>query len=282
MKKLSFIGAIALVLGASSCTKTHEPQSGELVKVTFNVAALDVNVESMTKSTNTASTGLEYLVMNLGMPNGTFKEIKQRKSTNPDEFGTIELWLSPGTYTAYVAGYVDYTDGIGMINRTDDGFIIDTYNTDTFIYASGVTIDAENNNVDVTLSRYTGKLVVQLTDESVPDDVKGIKYEFNNYCSYYIQKGYTSKGKAISESVMKSNGAFPEYGFYMYESPVMPLTISVLGENNAILGSTSLDIQIMQNKRTIVRGNILDIVTEKGLTIKYTDDWGTDVIVPLQ
>lgn len=281
MKKLSIFCAIALVLVTSSCSKTHEPQSGELVKVTFNVSSLDVDVEPMTKSSVNASDGLSKINYAITGNTGT-KSGTQTITANPDEFGTIELWLSPGTYTAYIAGYSTAADNNAIINRVDDGFVVYTDNADTFIYASTITIDAENNNYDVTLARYTGKLVIDITDETIPDDVKGLKYEFGKYNTYYLAKGLTPKGGNISESVMKSNGQFPEFGYYMFQSPEMTLTISALGENNAILGATSVSIQIYKNKRTIVRGNILDVITQKGLTITYNDEWGTDVIVPLQ
>lgn len=280
MKKLSLFGAIALVLGLSACTKTQEPQSGELVKVTFNVSSLDVNVEPMTKSSVNASDGLtriDYMFIgNSGTKSGT-----QTIAANPDDFGTIELWLSPGTYTAQIAGFAGND---GMIEKSGSDYYIYADNTDTFFYKQSLTIDT-GNSYNIQLERLTGQLIIDITDESVSNEIKGYSVGFSPYNNYYIKNGLSMSSSRLTKTINVQDGAFPDFTYFMFQPPVdnvTELTISLIASDNSVLGQTIVGYKIYQNKKTIIRGNILDVITQKGLTITYNDEWGTDVIVPLQ
>ena len=278
MKKLSIIGAIALVLATSACSKTQEPQSGELVKVTFNVSTLDVYSEPMTKSSVNASDGLtriDYVIMN----NATTKTGTQTIAESPDEFGTIELWLSPGTYTAQIAGFA----GDGQLYKSGTDYLLSTYNSDTFFCKETLTIDS-GNAYSIKLERLTGQLVIDITDESVSNDIKGYSVEFMPYPTYYIKTGVTtSPSSRITQNINVQDGTFPDFTYFTFQAPIaQELTIKLVASDDSVLGQTIVGYNIYPNKKTIIRGNILDVITQKGLTITYNDEWGTDVIVPLQ
>lgn len=278
MKKLSIIGAIALVLATSACSKTQEPQSEELVKVTFNVSTLDVYSEPMTKSSVNASDGLtriDYVIMN----NATTKTGTQTIEESPDEFGTIELWLSPGTYTAQIAGFA----GDGQLYKSGTDYLLSTYNSDTFFCKETLTIDS-GNAYSIKLERLTGQLVIDITDESVSNDIKGYSVEFMPYPTYYIKTGVTtSPSSRITQNINVQDGTFPDFTYFTFQAPIaQELTIKLVASDDSVLGQTIVGYNIYPNKKTIIRGNILDVITQKGLTITYNDEWGTDVIVPLQ
>ena len=280
MKKLSIICATALVLATSSCTKTQESiESGELVKVTFNVSAFDVNVEPMTKTSVNASDGLtklDYLIVSSGKSiNGT-----QTISANPDEFGTIELWLSPGTYTAYFAGYAG--DGV-LRDAGNKEYRIQTTNAETFYFKNTLTISASENTYNIQLERLSGKLVIDITDENVPNDIKGVKVSFAPVDIYQVKDELTITSTAITNDINVANGVFPEYGYFMFATQrAEDLLFQLIASDNSVLGECYVQYNIYKNKKTIVRGNILDIITQKGLSITYNDEWGTDVVVPIK
>ena len=52
--------------------------------------------------------------------------------------------------------------------------------------------------------------------------------------------------------------------------------------DDAEIGETHVKFQISKNRRTISHGNLLDVIKQKPFTITISDDWGTDVDVPLK
>ena len=60
------------------------------------------------------------------------------------------------------------------------------------------------------------------------------------------------------------------------------VTLTLFDSSGAELGSTSVAVSFYQNRKTIVEGNLLDIISQKPFAITVTDDWGEDVVVPLE
>lgn len=60
------------------------------------------------------------------------------------------------------------------------------------------------------------------------------------------------------------------------------IEISLIDADNNELGTTNVTYSIYQNRRTIIHGNLTDVIKQKPFVITITDDWGTDVDVPLK
>jgi len=272
--------AFALVLGASSCAKTEQGRPNEPVKVTINVRGLDVDVEPMTKSKDASNglTKIQYAIFN-SSTNKTGTQV----STDTG-FGTIELWLTPGTYSAYFAGTTDTNKGILMdkTNGSSPYYYINESNADVFFSGESLTITANSNAYTIDMSRLTGQLVVDLTDDDVPDDIAKATAVFPLAAQYNIKTNATTAPTTNkSTDITITGGAFNDVSHFLFPVTNQSVTISLLDANGGVLGSTSVNYDIIANKRTIIRGNILDIVTQKGLSVQYDDTWDDDNIVDL-
>lgn len=277
MDKCFILCAFALALVSSSCAKTERPVKP--VKVTFNVRGLDVNVEPMTKSTFASDglTKIQYAIFN----SSTTKTGTQ-VSTDTG-FGVIELWLSPGTYTAYFAATTDTDKGMVLDNASSSSadYYIAENNADVFFAGKSLTIAASTNEYNFELSRLAGQLVIDLTDDNVPDEIAKATANFPNASHYNIKKSTATASQMKSCDIPINGGAFDDMSQFLFPAASQSVTISLLDENGGVLGSTSVNYDIIKNKRTIIRGDILDIVTQKGLSVTYNDTWDDDNVVTL-
>ena len=70
--------------------------------------------------------------------------------------------------------------------------------------------------------------------------------------------------------------------YYVLPQTNRSVNFTIYDKAGAKLGSTSVRVDFYQNRRTIVSGNLLDIISQKPFSITVTDDWEDDVIIPLQ
>ena len=139
----------------------------------------------------------------------------------------------------------------------------------------------------MNLTRLNGALVIRLNDE-IPSDIGKIKVSLNYYPEWII-----SDGKAIyegndgfatsfSDELTIKNSSVEEYIYYVLPQTGRSVTLTLFDSSGAELGSTSVAVSFYQNRKTIVEGNLLDIISQKPFAITVTDDWGEDVVVPLE
>ena len=275
------MGAIALSMVATSCNHVRiekdEPVN-QPVKVTFNVSALDVITQSMTKSGNAknASAGLGKLFYYI---TGSTTETGTQISTDTG-FGTIDLMLTPGTYDAYFIGTPDATQNIDFYYHYN-GTSVTFGDADMFAKSLQLTI-ADAQSFDVTMNRLTGQLVVDLTDTDVPSNVKSVKVTCTRRDCWSFTWCSATDNVSVEKVIQPENGQFPDCIVNSFPIDDKTATITILDADNNVLGETSVDYNIVANQRTIIRGSIFDIIETNRLTIKYDDEWGNDNVVTLE
>lgn len=282
-----------------SCNKENDLESPETekVQVNFNVKTLDVDVQPMSEkmksvstraAANTILTNIQYYLKNT--MTGKVYSGEQTLASAGSDFGNIALWIPAGTYQITFFGY-----GASNSNGTALMYVDNDYNKtyvnvkdkDSFFLNTETTISDVTNQVDVNLSRLNGKLVIKLNDV-IPSDIKKIKAKLSYFPLYDVAKGCAiTEGSSGIATIMESyltiqSSAANEFGFYVLPQTGRTLTLSIYDELGTELGSCSVAVSFYQNKRTIVEGNLLDVINQKPFAVTVSDVWDTDVNVPLQ
>ena len=203
-------------------------------------------------------------------------------------FGEISLWLPAGNYEIFVFGYgVNNPKGSVTIhlNKSTGAPNITHKDKDSFYLKMERYISVEDSHIDVNLTRLNSMLVIKLNDD-VPSDIETIKA---NMSYYPVYESDTEKVTYIStsdnyskmeSSLVIKNGRVEEFGFYVLPQNVK-LHLSVYDINNKELGLTTIPISLYKNRKTIVEGNLFDVITQKPFNVTISDEWGENVIVPI-
>lgn len=285
----------------TSCSKENglESPEAEKVQVKFNVQALDVNVEPMKANSmamrvgtraaaTTVLTNIQYYLKNT--TTGKTYSGEQTLASAGSDFGNIALWIPAGTYQITFFGYGASNSNGSALMYVDNDYnktYVNVKDKDSFFLNTETTISDATNQVDVNLSRLNGKLVIKLNDV-IPSDIKKIKAKLSYLPLYDVTKGYAiTEGSSGIATIMESyltiqSSAANEFGFYVLPQAGRTLTLSIYDELGTELGSCSVAVSFYQNKRTIVEGNLLDVINQKPFAVTVSDVWDTDVNVPLQ
>lgn len=159
--------------------------------------------------------------------------------------------------------------------------------TNITISTKEVVIEQETDNVDINLTRLNGALVVRLKDE-IPNDIGKIEVSLNYYpkWSVYGEQAYYEGNDGLpttfSDYLTISNSTVQEYVYYVLPQTGRTITFTLYDKAGAKLGATSVSVGFYKNRRTIVEGNLLDIISQKPFTITVTDDWDEDLVIPLE
>lgn len=285
--------SMVLLLGLVACSNDNEisPVNEKGHEVVFNVSTLDVSVEPMSRATSPASdvlTNISYCVKNTVTKK--VYEGTQSLTNAGSNFGIIKLWLPLGNYEATFFGYGEKNvNGSARMYYDDDynSLWVDVKNKDSFIKTEEVTIEQDMTNIDMNLTRLNGALVVRLTDE-IPTDIGKIEINLGYFpkWSVYDEQAYYEGNDGLTtkftDELTISNSLVDEYVYYVLPQTNRSVNFTIYDKAGAKLGSTSVRVDFYQNRRTIVSGNLLDIISQKPFSITVTDDWEDDVVIPLQ
>lgn len=288
MKKLF---AMVLLLALVSCNEEVIVPKEQMQEVCFNVATLDVEVEPMTRATVGASevlTNIHYYIKNT-TTNQVYSGTQTLTNAGAD-FGTIKMFLVAGTYEVKFFGYgTNNSSGSALMYIDNDSQEprINLKNKDSFLCTQEISIEQGTTNVDINLTRLNGALVIRLNDE-IPSEIGDIKVSFSYFPLWLISsekatyEGNYGESTAFSDNLTISNSAVEEYTFYVLPQTQRTIKLTIYDNSNKELGSTSVVASFYKNKRTIIEGNILDIISQKEFAVTVTDDWDEDVVVPLE
>lgn len=292
MNKLLIIAAFVLCMVSCANNDADIAPTDDLVQMQFKVGALDVNNEPMNAkrapgATRAAGDGTEtgetetplsskvneinYIIQNVST--GKTYQGKQTPTDAGDEFGTIKLWIAPGTYKTFFTAQniVDGDGGTFSTGLKYDGYsfaYVYAINRDVFYYLDKqLAITKDMPSVDVNMSRENGKVVLQLTDD-FPNEIKSIKLNFSVQPALNCEQLSTYNAQFPPKQEINlpvKNGKVEEWGFFMHPGKNLTLTISLIDADNNELGTTNVTYSIYQNRRTIIHGNLTDVIKQNHL-----------------
>ena len=217
--------------------------------------------------------------------------ISQTISKDAERFGRITAWLSPGTYQIGIVGAGNDGSGDDMnlnavsLSRSNHGtFNARSYDKDAFGFSKTFSVsDVPDIETNITLDRYVGKLCVQI-DGELPEFISRVELSFDHRLWVSLSDFRSSEIEGRNE-VLKdlniSDGNLAEYTRFITpgEANVRFLTYDNDGKQ---INATDVHVNIYSNKRTIIRGNVENLLNQTPFEISVNDTWDSDVIVPLQ
>lgn len=217
MKKLFISASLLLAIVSCSTDETIEQQD-KLQEVTFNVSALNVSVEPISRATVLAKnvlTNIHYFVKNKAT--GKYSIGTQTVTTAGNDFGTIKMWLSKGEYETTFFGYGNTNvdgDASMFYDQSYHASWLYLNNKDAFINKNEVSINNETSNVESELTRLNGALVIRLND-NIPADIGKVKVSFA-----YFPKWSVDDERATYEG---NDGLATKHTDYLTSSKCKPL-----------------------------------------------------------
>lgn len=296
IKQLMILGVSLVCFTACSKDNGLVNNEAKKVEVKFNVQALNVDVQPMNVSksigtraeANSVLTDIQYYFFNTE----TNEKVSGSQSSLSTDgvFGQISVLLSPGHYDAiFLGNTANNAGGTFSVNLGDNitsGSAFSVFDKEVFYLKTTYDITSATKSEEVDLSRVVGKLVLQLNDKSIPSDVSRIGVSFDylpRFRPMYNESTTTTIGyhETFNKDLVFTSSQIDELGVFLLPQQSKTMTITTYDSKNNPLGSTHVVFSIYSNKRTVVQGNLFDVLNGRGFTITVTDTWDADVIIPL-
>ena len=283
-----FVICTAIVL--TSCEKpliSDENESGE-TKGNLRVSVFQIEktpFASLTRSSDgvvtragqTASAVCSRLNFAIYDMAGT--RIKQVNQTSDmADFGHASFQLPEGDYMLVVVGH---SSG-GNPTMTDPTCIKFTNSqgyTDTFLCSGNVTIGEEPVEMQVTLDRIVARCSFVLTDETIPADVKKMRFYYTGGSGAFDATtglGCVNSKQDVKFEVTADKKQFDLYTFLHDEEGIVHLTVTALDNADNVLYERTFDVPMQQNHITWLSGEFFNGSGSSSTTITdvtVNTDW---------
>ena len=253
-----------------------EPSDTNNVTITFEPTTKDL-------TRGTATTAFSKLNVQLFDKNGekVFEKVKTQLSTD-DDFLTMSLKLSEGTYTVVAVGHSSHNSATikspEVVHFTSsDGEKL----TDTFCHCSVITIEGDNATFTLPMFRVGAMIQFCLTDNQVPNNFAYFLMEYTGGSANFnptTLQGITKSGqseKRIRNSLMIHQVfTFP----YMAESCLLKMTVSGLDADGTVIRKREFtDVPVTRNRITTYTGKFFEdgdgVFTQSDFGFVVHADW---------
>ena len=195
------------------------------------------------------------------------------------DFGHASFQLSEGTYQLVVVGH-SASGNPTMTDPTKIQFTNATGYTDTFLCYGEVTIGEEDVNLQVSLDRIVSRCSFVLTDETIPSDVKKIRFYYTGGSGAFDATtglGCVNSKQDVKFDVSATHKQFDLYTFLHDTEGTIHLTASALDASGNELYKREFDVPMQQNYITWLSGTFFEgsgsssTTTITGVTVNT--DW---------
>lgn len=282
---------LASVWGCTSETDSNL-QAGDEIPITFNVSTLNVETQPISRGTNSGAEIFEVIhAIGYFIYDSNFQLYRSGETSFdpeteavPENFGQFKETIQPGEYKI-----IFYGIGKGSGNTYWEN--MDSYSSDmmlhfdnneVFYYCQNLTIDPNSTIIEVSLSRKSALLIIDIKDE-VREDVSKVEYLFSRPTAWNPYYEETSKYNSVIYEAAKDGNKLKQFEYYLpFPSEYVNLTINIYDLSSNILGSKALLVPLEANRKTIVTGELFSSLGEKELTIVLDDIWEEDWIYEFQ
>lgn len=280
-----------LLLGACTQEDTAEIVGERTYPLNFSVSSLKTDVVPITKSSNSETQLSEHFttIHYLGYKDYVkiFGGSQIFNAAKPEEFGTITEQVPAGNY---YFGFFGVGSGVGAVTLSigdvmgDNDYIESTGREVWYKEFKNIEVTANTTNMDVAMTRKTGRLMLNITDKA-PDNVGKV-----NVLVYYAKRYRITTGSSstvtgsgqYSKDLSLTDGTLEPFEFNCFQSAGgMSVKISIYDKTNNILDSRSVSLNVYENRKTIITGELFNNVNGKDFIITVSSDWGQDNIVDL-
>ena len=262
MKKECYklLAAIILMLVATltSCEKFSLDESGQSsthdanANVTVRIHQVqNRTIGEVTKAT-TSGTALQDVCSRVSFVvfDGEEKIETINQASDDANFGIASFSLDEGEYRLVVIAH----SGKGNCTMSVPEKVKFTSNklTDTFYYYGRLSVTADGATTDINLKRAVGAFKVHITDETIPEEIRSIKFYYTGGSSTLdATTGFGCVNSRQTENFSMKDGGrdFTVYTFPHEEEKNIKMSISFLDADAKVVKSfEKADLKIHQNK----------------------------------
>ena len=289
-RRTLFAVASLLLLGACTKEDAHDIINNAVYPVNFTLSSLTTEVVPITRSGEGTTQLSDYFTQlhYFGYASNVkvFAGEQTYSSENASSFGKVTAQVPAETY--YI-GFFGVGSGVGSAWLSigdvagDNDYIENTGREIWCKEFKSLAVNSTTNNIDVVMTRKTGRLTLNITDKA-PDNVGRV-----NILVYYSKRYRISKGSSVvstsgqyTADIPITNGVLAPFEFNCFESGGgITVVITIFDKNNEQLDSRDISLNVYENRKTIITGELFNNVNGKEFTITVSDDWGEDNIVDL-
>ena len=287
---ISALFAVLIVFAVFACEKaiiSDKNESGA-TKGNLRVSVFQIEktpFESLTRSSDGAVTRTGQAAsavvtrLNFAIYDMSGTRLKQVNQTSDmADFGHASFQLEEGTYQLVVVGH---SSG-GNPTMTDPTCIKFTNSqgyTDTFLFFSEVTIGEEAVNYQVSLDRIVARCSFVLTDETIPSDVKKMRFYYTGGSGAFDATtglGCVASKQDVKFDVTSTQKQFDLYTFLHDTEGTIHLTVTALDNADNVLYERTFDVPMEQNHITWLSGTFFNGSGSSSTTITdvtVNTDW---------
>ena len=287
MNKRTFL-AVTIILSLTACSKEKEATSAtELVPINFSLKTLTTEImpfsRASSSSISTYFTTLEYFGYSGNRQ--IFKDCQIYNELNND-FGLIKTAAPTGTY---YLGFFGIGEGVGNYKMSigniagDNDYIESTGREIWYKEFKNYSITNSTSNIDVTMTRKTGRITLNITD-AVPVHIGRVNIEILYRSQYRLTDGVakTMTSTTYNTDIPIENDKLSEFNFNCFPSTGSIVNLSIYDKNDVLLDQRHLSIEVFENRKTVITGELFNNVDSKEFCVIVSDDWGEDNIVYLE
>lgn len=252
------IAAIAFV----SCEKSVLPETAASKNGNVTLTFLLTNSDPTTRATLT-----QYITkLNVQLfdadGNKVFSTVRTQ-TKDDDDFGTMQMELSAGTYTVVAVGHSSAKSATikspEVVQFTaSEGEKL----TDTFCHCSTITVHGEQQDFSLPMYRATAMVQLHLTDDEFPPtlwyvtaDYTGGSANFNPSTLEGITKSSQSERRITNDLHLHQYFTFP----YMSASGTLKMTVTATTSDGTVLATKHLNnVPVYRNRITTYSGHLFD------------------------
>ena len=256
-----------LLLFLSSCEKallsvdeSDEDPDGNLTVSVFQIektpfGSLTRGADGSNRAATQVSEACSRLNFAIYTLDGT--RVKQVNQVSTDaNFGTATFQLEAGTYQLVVVGH-SASGNPTMTDPTCIKFTNAQGYTDTYIHYEKVSVGEDKVDLQVALDRITALCRFVLTDESIPAEVKTLRFYYTGGSGAFDAAtgfGSVNSKQDVKFDVSADNKQFDLYTFLHDTEGVIHLTVTALDASGNELYKREFDVPMQQNYITWVSG----------------------------
>jgi hypothetical protein len=283
MKKLILLAAMpamsaALLATLTSCEKPILPEGDDgNVHLTFVPTTHDVT----TRGTVAIGDYFSRLAVQMFDQDGNkvWDKVKTQ-SRDDDDFGTLNVGLTAGTYTVVAVGHsspvTPTIKSTEMVQFTaKDGI----KNSDTFAYCGNVTIDADHTSHELRMNRATAMVSFEFSDETMPTNYAGIRVDYSGGSANFNPSTMEGCTKSSQSELRGKSSQYYVFTFpYMSAEGTLKMTLTALdADENTLLMRTLTDIPVTRNRITKCTGKLFGdgdfTIIQTSFGISVNTDW---------
>lgn len=211
--------------------------------------------------------------------NKVFSQSKTQ-TLDDDDFGTLNVWLTAGTYTVVAVGHSSpVTPTIKSMELVQFTAKDGVKNSDTFCHYGQVTIDEDGGYHELKMNRVTAMVTFEFTDTDMSAAFQQLKIEYTGGSANFNPSTAEGCTKSNQSEMRQRAQQYQVFTFpYLSAEGKLKVTLNALDANGSVLTTKTLaDVPVTRNRITRCTGPLFGDgdydIHQTSFGISVNPDW---------